>query len=62
MPIFPQNVIAVIWDFDKTLIPGYMQRPLFERFDIDPVSFWSSCGSWAVRSTSTTACPSSSVL
>ena len=40
MPIFPQNVIAVIWDFDKTLIPGYMQRPLFERYDIDPASFW----------------------
>ena len=40
MPIFPQNVIAVIWDFDKTLIPGYMQKPLFERFDIDPVQFW----------------------
>lgn len=40
MPIFPQNVIAVIWDFDKTLIPGYMQKPLFDRFDIDPVEFW----------------------
>ena len=40
MPIFPQNVIAVIWDFDKTLIPGYMQAPLFAHYDIDPVSFW----------------------
>jgi hypothetical protein len=40
MPIFPQNVIAVIWDFDKTLIPGYMQGPLFAHYDIDPVSFW----------------------
>ena len=40
MPIFPQNVIALIWDFDKTLIPGYMQKPLFARYDIDPASFW----------------------
>lgn len=40
MPIFPHNVIAVIWDFDKTLIPGYMQKPLFDHFGIDPASFW----------------------
>jgi hypothetical protein len=39
-PIFPQNVIAVIWDFDKTLIPGNMQRPLFRHFDIDETGFW----------------------
>lgn len=24
------NIIAVIWDFDKTLIDGYMQDPMFE--------------------------------
>jgi hypothetical protein len=40
MPIFPQNVIGVIWDFDKTLIPGYMQKPLFDRYGIDAASFW----------------------
>ena len=40
MPIFPQNVIGVIWDFDKTLIPGYMQAPLFAHYDIDPATFW----------------------
>jgi hypothetical protein len=40
VPIFPHNVIAVIWDFDKTLIPGYMQKPLFDHFGIDPTTFW----------------------
>ena len=38
--LFPQNVIAVIWDFDKTLIPGNMQAPLFRHFDIDEGHFW----------------------
>jgi hypothetical protein len=38
--LFTQTNIAVIWDFDKTLIPGYMQEPLFRRFDIDAVAFW----------------------
>ena len=34
------NIIAVIWDCDKTLIDGYMQDPLFKRFDIDAREFW----------------------
>ena len=33
--LFTQNIIACIWDFDKTLIPGYMQAPLFRRYGID---------------------------
>ena len=40
-PLFPQNVIAVIWDFDKTLIPGNMQRPLFRHYGIEESAFWS---------------------
>ncbi len=38
--LFLQNIIAVIWDFDKTLIPGYMQGPLFEHFGVDGRQFW----------------------
>jgi hypothetical protein len=38
--LFPQNVIAVIWDFDKTLIPGNMQGPMFRRFDVNEPDFW----------------------
>ena len=34
------NIIAVIWDCDKTLIDGYMQDPLFERFNINAHDFW----------------------
>ena len=34
------NIIAVIWDCDKTLIDGYMQDPLFKRFNIDSHDFW----------------------
>ena len=37
---FSQTVIAVVWDFDKTLIPGNMQGPLFEHFGIDERAFW----------------------
>ena len=39
-PLFAQTTIAVIWDFDKTLIPGYMQKPLFEKFSVDEGLFW----------------------
>jgi hypothetical protein len=39
-PLFKQNIIACIWDFDKTLIPGYMQSPVFRRYGIDEPTFW----------------------
>ena len=38
--LFTQNTIACIWDFDKTLIPEYMQSPLFRRYGIDEATFW----------------------
>lgn len=40
VPLFTGNVIAVVWDFDQTLIPGYQQQPLFDEYDIDGKQFW----------------------
>lgn len=34
------NVIAVIWDCDKTLIDGYMQDPIFRKYGVNPAEFW----------------------
>ncbi len=39
--LFTATVIAMIWDFDQTLIPGYQQEPLFAEYGIDPKMFWS---------------------
>src|SRR5690606_8251255 len=38
--LFFQNVIALIWDFDRTLSPHYMQRPLFQAYGVDEKQFW----------------------
>jgi hypothetical protein len=43
--IFLQTTIAVVWDFDTTLIPGYMQTPLFEHFNVDEKAFWDEVNS-----------------
>jgi hypothetical protein len=45
--LFTQNVIAVIWDFDKTLSPSYMQGPLFRRFNVDEITFWNEANGLA---------------
>jgi len=47
--LFTQNIISCIWDFDKTLIPGYMQAPLFRRYGIDEATFWHEVNNLAER-------------
>ncbi len=38
--LYSGNIVACVWDFDKTLINGYMQTPIFEEYGIDEVLFW----------------------
>jgi len=45
--LFTQNIIACVWDFDKTLIPAYMQAPLFRRYGIDETTFWTETNALA---------------
>src|SRR6188768_2115985 len=45
--LFTQNIIACVWDFDKTLIPAYMQAPLFRRYGIDEPTFWTETNALA---------------
>lgn len=34
------NIIALVWDCDRTLINGYMQDPMFKKYGIEPNDFW----------------------
>ena len=34
------NIIAIVWDFDKTLIEDYMENPILIDNGIDPSKFW----------------------
>jgi len=47
--VFQQNVIAMVWDFDRTLIRGYMQEPLFADHNIDPGAFWKEVNALPAR-------------
>lgn len=42
---FEQNIVAMVWDCDKTLISSYMQDPLFRHFNVDGAKFWKEVNS-----------------
>jgi hypothetical protein len=40
----PQNIIGIVYDYDQTLSPKYMQdEVLFPEFGINPEQFWKRC-------------------
>lgn len=39
------NIIAIVWDFDKTLVDGYMQDPIFKQYGVDATEFWKEVNS-----------------
>jgi hypothetical protein len=40
----PQSIIGIVYDYDQTLSPTYMQdEVLFPKFGINPAEFWKRC-------------------
>ena len=40
----PQTILAIVYDFDHTLSPHYMQdHTILRRAGIDPNEFWPTC-------------------
>ncbi len=46
---FEQNIIAMVWDCDKTLISSYMQDPLFRHYNVDGKVFWAEVNALKAR-------------
>ncbi|MEE9297530.1 MAG: HAD family hydrolase [Acidimicrobiia bacterium] len=40
VPLYTQTVVAFLWDFDRTLIPGNQQDPLFAAYGVAEADFW----------------------
>ncbi|MDR0418368.1 MAG: haloacid dehalogenase-like hydrolase [Puniceicoccales bacterium] len=43
------GIIACIWDFDRTLIPGNMQAQLFHDYGIDETNFWTAVDAFSAQ-------------
>ncbi|MDD5200663.1 MAG: HAD family hydrolase [Terrimicrobiaceae bacterium] len=46
----PQNIITIVYDYDQTLSPSYMQEEaIFPHFGINAKNFWERCGELVTR-------------
>ncbi len=52
----PQNTIAIVYDYDQTLSPSYMQdEVVFPAFGINKDGFWRRCSELVAKAGNTTS-------